>query len=301
MKKSRNDFRGHGERSEAKHKSRARTFAKKDAGHRKPTASKKPQTPLDGYAENHVSGPAEKAYKLLAVQEGISNARAKALIDRGLVHVGTKKVMIARGELPLETAFRVARIERVRTIFENDDIIVVDKPAFLNADEVERQFPGTRLLHRLDRETSGVLMLVRNEAFRARAIEAFRNDEVYKEYVAWIEGIVTEEAVIDAPILTEKRRGRAYSKVSKTGKPAITELYPLEVAGKKTKLKLVIHHGRTHQIRTHLRHFGHPIFGDEHYGGRKGQRVMLHAKKVRLLGMEFDAPEPKIFVHFASS
>lgn len=301
MKKSRNDYRSHSKRVESKHKTRAKAFSGKATRGQKPSAKRAPHDE-EARAEGHAkafSGPGDKAYKLLAIQEGISNAGAKALIDRGLVYVGSKKVMIARGELPLTTEFRVQRIERIRPIFENDDLIVVDKPAFLNADEVERQFKGAQLLHRLDRETSGVLMLVKNEAFRERAIEAFRDDEVYKEYVAWVEGIVTEEAVIDEPILTEKHGGQARSKVSQKGKPAKTEIFPLEVAGKKSKLKLVIHQGRTHQIRAHLKFFGHSIIGDEAYGGRVSQRVMLHAKKVRLLEMEFEAPEPKVFEHFS--
>jgi 23S rRNA pseudouridine1911/1915/1917 synthase len=70
------------------------------------------------------------------------------------------------------------------------------------------------------------------------------------------------------------------------------------VSGGKTKLKCIIHQGRTHQIRTHLRYIDHPIIGDEQYGGRRAKRVMLHAYKVRLLGMEFIAPEPKIFKDF---
>jgi len=302
MKKPQKDYRGHSKKLEDRNKTKSKAFAKKDAGRKKPGAPKAKTAEQESrYVDNRPSGPSDKAYKLLAAQEGISNARAKELIDRGLVYVGTKKVMIARGELPLKTEFRVEKVEKIRPIFENDDLIVVDKPAFLNADEVERQFKGTRLLHRLDRETSGVLMLVKNDAFRDRAIEAFKNDEVYKEYVAWVEGVVTEEAVIDEPILTEKRQGKAHSKVSKQGKPAVTEITPLEVSGKKSKLRLVIHHGRTHQIRAHLRFFGHSIIGDEQYGGRRSQRVMLHAKKVKLLGMEFVAPEPKVFVHFSAS
>ena len=130
----------------------------------------------------------QKAYKLLAQQEDISNSQAKALIDRGLVYVGNNKVMIARGELDTKTVFSVQTVEALRIIFENDDLIVVDKPAFMNADEIERHYEGARLLHRLDRETSGVLMLVKNEQFRDQAIAAFKNDAVYKEYVAWVEG-----------------------------------------------------------------------------------------------------------------
>ena len=302
MKKTPNDYRGHSKKLEDRNKTKAKAFAKKDAQKGKAAPRKEAHAEEAGrYVKPQNSGPADKAYKLLAAQEGISNAKAKELIDRGLVYVGNQKVMIARGELPLKTEFTVQHVEKIRPLFENDDLVVVDKPAFLNADEVERQFKGTRLLHRLDRETSGVLMLVKNETFREQAIEAFKNDEVYKEYVAWVEGVVTEEAVIDEPILTEKRQGKAHSKVSKQGKPAVTEITPLEVSGKKSKLKLVIHHGRTHQIRTHLRFFGHPIIGDEQYGGKRSQRVMLHAKKVKLLGMEFEAPEPKLFKHFSVS
>lgn len=245
------------------------------------------------------SGKMEKAYKLLAMQEGISNSQAKTLIDRGRVYANNRKVMVARGELKADTRFTVQTIEKPKIIFENNDILVVDKPAFLNADEVERQFPKTKLLHRLDRETSGVLMLVKNEEFRTEAIRAFKKDEVYKEYVAWVEGMVIDTMDIDKPILTEKRHNKAHSKISKLGKPARTEVFPLEVVSKRSKIKLIIHSGRTHQIRCHLRSVDHPVVGDEMYGGRRSNRVMLHAKKVTLLGMTFESPEPKIFAHFS--
>jgi len=240
----------------------------------------------------------EKAYKLLAQQEGISNSNAKSMIDRGLVYVGNKKVMIARGEIDERTIFRVQKVERVKPIFENDDIIVVDKPAHVNSDEIERQFKPAVLLHRLDRETSGVLMLVKNEDFRQRAIKEFRDDKVYKEYIAWVEGIMTEPIEVDKAITTQKKNNKAYSNVSPKGKPARTEFFPDIVSAKKTKVKCIIHNGRTHQIRVHARYIDHPIVGDEQYGGRRAKRVMLHAHKVRLLGMEFVAKEPKSFVTF---
>lgn len=240
----------------------------------------------------------EKAYKILAMQEGLSNSEAKSLIDRGLVYVGNKKVMIARGDLDVKTIFRVTKVEKAKPIFENDDLIVVDKPAHVNSDEIERQFKPAVLLHRLDRETSGVLMLVKNEEFREKAIKEFKQDKVYKEYVAWVEGIISEPIEVDRPIVTQKKNNKAFSNVSSKGKPARTEFFPDLVLGNKTKVKCIIHHGRTHQIRTHLRYIEHPIVGDEQYGGRRAKRVMLHALKVNLLGMEFVAPEPKIFVDF---
>lgn len=240
----------------------------------------------------------EKAYKLLSMQEGISNNQAKLMIDRGLVYVGNKKIMIARGELDVKTIFRVEKVEKIKPLFENDDLIVVDKPAFVNSDEVERQFKPAVLLHRLDRETSGVLMLVKNEEFRERAIKEFKQDRVYKEYIAWVEGILSESVDIDKPILTTKKNNKASSNVSSKGKPARTEVFPDIVSAKKTKVKCIIHQGRTHQIRAHLRYIEHPIIGDDQYGGRRAKRVMLHAHKVGLLGMEFVAPEPKSFTTF---
>jgi 23S rRNA pseudouridine1911/1915/1917 synthase len=240
----------------------------------------------------------EKAYKLLAKQEGISNSNAKSMIDRGLVYVGNKKVMIARGEIDERTIFRVQKVEKAKPLFENDDIIVIDKPAYVNSDEIERQFKPAVLLHRLDRETSGVLMLVKNEEFRQRAIKEFKQDKVYKEYIAWVEGIMTEPVEVDKSIVTQKKNNKAYSNVSPKGKPARTEFFPDIVSAKKTKVKCIIHNGRTHQIRVHARYIDHPIIGDEQYGGRRAKRVMLHAHKVRLLGMEFIAKEPKSFTTF---
>jgi 23S rRNA pseudouridine1911/1915/1917 synthase len=240
----------------------------------------------------------EKAYKLVAMQERISNSQAKSMIDRGLVYVGNKKVMIARGEIDDQTVFKVTKIEKAKPIFENDDIIVIDKPAYVNSDEIERQFKPAVLLHRLDRETSGVLMLVKNEEFREKAIKEFAQDKVYKEYIAWVEGIMTEPIEVDKGIITQKKNNKAFSNVSPKGKPARTEFFPDIVSAKKTKVKVIIHNGRTHQIRVHARYIDHPIIGDEQYGGRRAKRVMLHAYKVRLLGMEFVAKEPKSFATF---
>jgi 23S rRNA pseudouridine1911/1915/1917 synthase len=300
-------------KKEVKIKSKSKAFAASDAKResvknaRRNTRQNEARMKAELYdeSEEQTTAPTkpknvEKAYKLLAIQEGISNSQAKMLIDRGLVYVGNKKVMIARGDIDKKTEFIVQKIEAPKIIFENDDLVVVDKPAFINADELERQFKGARLLHRLDRETSGVLMLVKNEEYRERAIKAFKNDEVYKEYTAWVEGVFTEEVIIDKPIITEKRKNKAYSKIARQGgKSAKTEVYPLEVSGKKSKVKCIIHEGRTHQIRTHLRSIDFPIAGDEQYGGKRFRRVMLHAKKVTLLGQTFEAKEPKIFAHFS--
>ncbi len=155
----------------------------------------------------------DKAYKVLAKQEGISNSKAKELIDKGLVRAMGKKVMIARGEIPTDITFTVKEVASIKLIFQDDDILALDKPAFMTSDEVARKYPKYMMLNRLDKETSGVMLFAKNEEFQKKAIDEFRANRVYKEYVAIVDGKVIDEIEIDKPILTTKDRGQAKSKV----------------------------------------------------------------------------------------
>ncbi len=237
----------------------------------------------------------DKAYKILALQEQISNGKAKELIDKGIVYVGDQKVKIARALIDADIKFRIETPPDIKIIYEDDYIVAVDKPAFVESYDIEKMMPELKLLHRLDRETSGVLLLSKDEAFTKEAIEAFKEKKVLKEYVAWVDGIIYEEQIIDLPLLTTKKGGSAFTKVDKKeGKSAKTTITPLEIQGKKSKLAITIDTGRTHQIRAHLAHIGAPVVGDEKYGSRtRAKRVLLHAKRVALLGYDFSAPEPK--------
>jgi 23S rRNA-/tRNA-specific pseudouridylate synthase len=152
------------------------------------------------------------------------------------------------------------------------------------------------LLHRLDKDTSGVLILVKNEEFRLKAIEEFKKHRVYKEYEAIVYGHLYEETKIDAPISTEKGK-KAKSKIDKFGQSALTLVEPIAIAGKKTHVKVVIETGRTHQIRLHLAHINHPILGDTMYGGKVSPRMMLHAKRIKLFDYNFIASVPVDFKH----
>ncbi|MCH9814358.1 MAG: RluA family pseudouridine synthase [Epsilonproteobacteria bacterium] len=236
----------------------------------------------------------EKAYKLLAIQENITNRSAKDLIDRGLVYSGGKKVVMARAEMPARTRFRVEEITKMHVIFEDDKIVAIDKPAFVTSEQIAKK-RGEKLLHRLDKETSGVLLLVKDEDFRKIAIEAFKKQDVLKEYIAWVSGSIVEPLKIDKPILTIRKQNQAYSKISTDGRAALSEVEPLMIEGKLSKVKVKILTGRTHQIRVHLKSEGSPIIGDQFYGGKPHKRVLLHASKIALLGYSFESKEPKDF------
>jgi 23S rRNA pseudouridine1911/1915/1917 synthase len=236
----------------------------------------------------------EKAYKLLAAQEKISANAAKKLIDSGKVFAHDKKIKIARALMKKNTKFKIIETKKPKKIFEDKNIIVIDKPPFITSEEISKIY-STSLLHRLDKDTSGILILVKDKNWQKKAIEEFKNQNVYKEYHTWVSGIVSEEIVIDMPLKTIKTKSGAYSKIDKFGKIAITKIEPLMAFRTKSKVKAIIHTGRTHQIRAHLSYINHPILGDEKYGGKNTKRVMLHHYKFKIFDYEFIADEPKDF------
>ncbi len=241
----------------------------------------------------------EKAYKVLAEQKGLSNKKAKELIDRGLVFVGDKQVKIARAELSTDTKFRIEYPEEIEIIYEDEDMVAVNKPAQVDSYDIQDAIEGAELLHRLDRDTSGVLLLGRNEAFIKKAVNEFKNRRVKKEYVAWVEGVLCEPMEIDEPIHTVKK-GKAFSLIDPVrGKKAHTLVKPEEVQGKKSKVHIEITTGRTHQIRVHLAYVGYPIVGDAQYGSRtQSKRILLHSARITLFDKIFEAPEPKDIVRY---
>ena len=222
----------------------------------------------------------EKAYKLLAAQENISHNEAKALIDAGLVSARGAKIALAREMLGENTKFSVMKPAKPAIIYEDENVLAVNKPPFMSSENLEKIYKF-RLLNRLDKETSGVVLLYKNEEFREAAIAEFKNLRVKKSYIAIVKGIVSEEMKFDEPILTIRTRSGAFSKISPNGKSAFSEVYPLMISGKKSLVKVRIETGRTHQIRVHLSSINRHILGDHLYGFKsenaKISRILLHA------------------------
>jgi RluA family pseudouridine synthase len=186
---------------------------------------------------------------------------------------------------------------RITVLFENEEVIAVDKPAGL-ASIPERnplnpcllgllgEQRGGRLLavHRLDKQVSGVILFAKTpEAHRHLNLQ-FERREVRKTYIALVHGAVADErAQIDTPL---RRFGSGRMAADpEAGKPCRTELSVIERRGRFTLLRVNPVTGRKHQIRAHLHGIGHPVVGDRLYGDKAIQqtfaRLMLHALSIR--------------------
>lgn len=250
-----------------------------------------------------------KAYKLLSQQLDISYSKAKSLIDRGLVSANGKRLTLARTPLQKGTKFSITQIQQMQILYQDECILCVDKPAFMDSYEAQKQCQISQgkewiLLHRLDKETSGCLMLVKyNSDFAKKAIAEFANNRVYKLYNALVSGIVSEEQEISLPLIIHKGTSAKVAIASKKElgqnkhiKSAITRIKPAFIVGKKTLLQVEILTGRTHQIRAHLKAIGHPIIGDSLYGGLPAPRLMLHSSEIRIFEYVFTSELPREFV-----
>ncbi len=174
-------------------------------------------------------------------------------------------------------------------IRETDDFVVVNKPAGLlsipdrEGDEVslkkllKDRYGDIYTVHRLDKDTSGIILFARNEEAHRYFSMAFEERTVEKYYIGIVNGTLAEkENTIDAPIAQHSLK-RTLMIIHKRGKSSVTDYKVLEEFGKFSLVQFRIHTGRTHQIRIHMQHIGHPVVCDELYGN--GDPVLLSALK----------------------
>ena len=204
----------------------------------------------------------------------------------------------------------------ISTLFENDDVVVVDKPEALAAIPTRdgrgrslfETLCGQRderlyVVHRLDKDTSGVIAFARNAAAHRWLNQQFESRAVQKTYLALVHGVVAPDTgTIDKPL---RQFGSGRMGVDpKRGKPSVTEFRVIERFASHSLLEAYPRTGRRHQIRVHLYDLGHPIVGDPLYGDKALQsrfpRLMLHALKLTLPSssgrpLTVEAPVPASF------
>ena len=164
--------------------------------------------------------------------------------------------------------------------------------------------PG--IVHRIDADTSGLLLVAKNDKSHNLLAEAIQKKEVVREYIALVDGVINEDtATIDAPIGRDVNNRKKMCVTGSNSKEAITHIRVLERYKNATLIRCKLETGRTHQIRVHLNYIGHPVVNDPVYGYKKlidkdfGQ--MLHAEKLGFVHpttkeyMEFTAPLPNRF------
>jgi 23S rRNA pseudouridine1911/1915/1917 synthase len=247
-----------------------------------------------------------------------SRAAAQRLIDAGAVTVDgrtrPKNHRLAEGN-----AVAVARIEEepaaradvpFEVVFEDDYLLVIDKPAGV----VIHPAPGHRgptlaqalsgraaggadperagIVHRLDRDTSGLLVVAKSEEAHAALLRLMRARQITREYLALVEGSpATESGTIDAPIGRDRVRRTVVSTRTDRARSAVTHFRVLERLPRTTLLSVRLETGRTHQIRAHMAAIGHPVCGDRHYcGANCGKRVGLKRQFLHSVRLMFRHP-----------
>ena len=227
---------------------------------------------------------------------------------------------------PVEIELKAQDIP-VDIVYEDKDIIVVNKPKGMVVHPANGNPDGTLvnaimaickdslsgiggeirpgIVHRLDKDTSGLLIVAKNDMAHVNMSEQIKRHEVKKTYIALVRGVVKEnEATIDMPI-GRSNSDRKKMAVTKNGKNAVTHIKVLKRYDKYTLLEVNIETGRTHQIRVHLAHIGYPVIGDYIYSNGKNEFGIvgqcLHAKSLEFKhpitgeDMKLEAPLPAYF------
>ncbi len=267
---------------------------------------------------------------LIALLSGASRSRVALSVKRGSVSVNGAPVKPSRCleegdvlefELP-PAELLVARPEPIAlTIaYEDDDLLVVDKPAgmvthparsvrsgtLVNAvlDHVESELPGNALrpglVHRLDRDTSGLIVLAKHEESLRRLGAAMKARRIRREYLGLVRGVPPNpHGTVTGPIGRDPRNRIKFAIVA-DGKPAITHYELREAFSEHAELVFTLETGRTHQIRVHLAAAGHPILNDPMYG-RKEERFDLPGQALHAWRLAFRHPRTGAQLEFEAA
>ncbi|HEO6256987.1 TPA: RluA family pseudouridine synthase [Streptococcus agalactiae] len=250
--------------------------------------------------------------KALADNSELSRSQANEEIKKGIVLVNGQvkkaKYTVQEGDritfdIPKEEVldYQAENIP-LDIIYQDDDVAVVNKPQGMVVHPSAGHSSGTLvnalmyhikdlssingvvrpgIVHRIDKDTSGLLMVAKNDRAHQVLAEELKDKKSLRKYLAIVHGnLPNDRGVIEAPI-GRSDKDRKKQAVTAKGKPAITRFHVLERFGDYTLVELSLETGRTHQIRVHMAYIGHPLAGDSVYGPRKtleGKGQFLHAQ-----------------------
>jgi 23S rRNA pseudouridine1911/1915/1917 synthase len=211
----------------------------------------------------------------------------------------------------------------LNVVYEDADVIVINKQRGLVVHPAPGHYSGTLvnalmhhckdlsgingelrpgIVHRIDKDTSGLIMSAKNDKAHASLAEQLKAHTVNRKYIALVHGnLQHDQGTIDAPIGRDSHDRKMYTVTEKNSKHAVTHFVVMERFGDFTLVELKLETGRTHQIRVHMKFIGHPLVGDPMYGKSKGMLMDGQALHAAVLGFEhprtgewlqFDAPIP---------
>jgi 23S rRNA pseudouridine1911/1915/1917 synthase len=277
---------------------------------------------------------------IAAIDPQISRTRAQTLIAEARIlvhgHPAKPSLMLAAGDivqLPATTATAPATLPQaedipLQIVYEDDYLLIVDKPAGMVVHPAPGHSGGTLvnallahtnslsgedpyrpgIVHRLDKDTSGLLLVAKDDVTLMTLGRMMRAHAITKAYLALIEGILEPPAgTIDAPIGRDPRHRQQMAIVTQGGREARTTYTTEQVIGKRTLVRAALVTGRTHQIRVHFAAIGHPVVGDTIYGRMQPPvppRQFLHATRLALahpqtgVPLDFTSPLPEDLASF---
>jgi len=273
--------------------------------------------------------------KMIASEfEEFSRSLVQKMIENEYIIVNQKAVkanykvkvsdVIEIEELPITLQDALPKEMDLDIVFEDDDVLIVNKPSGMVTHPAPGHYQDTLvngllyhtlslsegtaeyrpgIVHRIDKDTSGLLMIAKNDYAHQILAEELKEKHTFREYIALVSGVIkNSKGTIDAPI-GRSNNDRKKMAVTPNGKPAITHFEVIERFEKATLIKCRLETGRTHQIRVHMAYINHPLIGDPVYGKKIddfGQ--FLHAKTLgfthprTLDWMMFDSELPIEFI-----
>ena len=277
----------------------------------------------------------------VALSANISRSRAASLIESGNVSVNgrpaAKSIKLVSGDavsvlIPDAKPYEVVPQNiPLDILYEDDDLLVVNKPKGMVVHPAAGNYENTLvnavlyhcgdslsgvggvlrpgILHRIDKDTSGLLLVAKNDRAHNGLAAQIKEHSLTREYEAVVYGNVkSDSGTVNAPIGRHPVKRKQMAVTDKNSKEAVTHYTVLERFGDFTHIRCRLETGRTHQIRVHMSYIGHPLAGDGVYGPKKVIKSLegqcLHAKKIGFVHpalngyMEFDSPLPEYFVKF---